>query len=92
MIFESLGIFETHSVSSSIIALKGIQKENSVSIAGKQILGDGIVTIILKGDLGAIKRAIAFGAEAIVSTNEFRGSHVIPLPHNNLLSIVGLKK
>lgn len=92
MVFESLGIFETHSVSSSIIALKGIQKETSVSIVGKQILGDGIVTIILKGDLGAIKRAIAFGAEAIVSTNGFRGSHVIPLPHNKLLAFVGLKK
>jgi ethanolamine utilization protein EutM len=92
MVFESLGIFETNSVSSSLLALDGIQKEKEVNVIGKQLLGDGIVTIFLKGDLGAIKRALAFGADAILLTNEFRSSHVIPLPHNKLFSIVGLKK
>ena len=55
-------------------------------------MGEGIVTLIIKGDLGAIKRALAFGAEAIASTSEFRSSHVIPLPHKDLLSITGLKR
>ncbi|MBK7629647.1 MAG: BMC domain-containing protein [Ignavibacteriales bacterium] len=92
MVFESLGVFETSSVSSSLKALEGIQKEKLVNIIGKKLLGDGIVTIFLRGDLGAIKRAIVYGADAIVSTNEFRSSHVIPLPHKNLFSIVGVKK
>ena len=92
MVFESLGIFETTSVSSSIKALEGMQKEKLVKVIGKQLLGDGIVTIFLRGDLGAIKRALAFGAEAILSTNEFRSSHFIPLPHSKLFSIVGVKK
>ncbi len=92
MIYESLGIFETSSMSSSLSALVGINKEKNVDIIGKQVLGDGIVALFIKGDLGAIKRALAFGAEEIALTNEFRSSHVIPLPHNNLLSMIGLKR
>jgi len=92
MIYESLGVFETSSVSSSLSALEGINKEKDVDLIGKQLLGDGIVTLFIKGDLGAIKRALAFGAEAIALTNEFRSSHIIPLPHNKLLSIIGLKR
>jgi|GEM_PF-1598021 len=92
MVYESLGVFETSSVSASISALEAINKEEKVNVVGKHVLGDGIVTLYIKGDLGAIKRALAFGAEAITLTNGFRSSHIIPLPHNNLLSIVGLKR
>lgn len=92
MVFESLGIIETSSVSSSLKVVEAIQKESHVNIIAKQLLGDGIVTIFLKGNLGAIKRALAFGADAIAANNEFRASHIIPLPHNNLLSIIGVKK
>ncbi len=92
MVFESLGIFETSSVSSSLKAAEGIQKEKQIRIIDKQLLGDGIVTIFLEGDLGAIKRALSYGADAIAGTKEFRASHVIPLPQKNLLSIIGVKK
>ena len=92
MIYRSLGVFETSSMSSSLSALAGINKEKNVEILGKQVLGDGIVTLFINGDLGAIKRAFAFGAEAIALTNEFRNAHVIPLPHMNLISIIGLKR
>ena len=92
MVFESLGAFETSSVSASMTALEFIQKEKSINIVGKQVLGEGIVTLFISGDLGAIKRALAFGAEAISSTSEFRSSHVIPLPHRELLSTIELKR
>lgn len=92
MVFESLGVFETRSVSASLKAIEAFQKGNSVKIVGKQVLGEGIVTVFIKGNLGAIKRALADGAEALVSTNEFRSSHVIPLPHKELLSIIGLER
>lgn len=92
MVFESLGVFETSSVSASLKALEGIQKENPVKIVGKQVLGEGIVALFIKGDLGAIKRALATGADSISSTNEFRSSHVIPLPHKDLLSIIGIER
>lgn len=92
MKFDSLGLFETTSVSASLMALSAIQKENLVEILGKQVLGEGIVTLFVKGDLGALKRAFNFGAEAISSTNEFRCSHIIPLPHQKLLSIFEMEK
>jgi ethanolamine utilization protein EutM len=92
MVFESLGVFETSSLSASLKALDGIKKEKNVNFAGRQLLGEGIVALFIKGDLGAIKRALAFGAESIVSTSDFRSSHVIPLPHKNLLSIIELKR
>jgi microcompartment protein CcmL/EutN len=92
MLFESLGTFETNSVSASLIALESIQKEKSINLLGKQVLGEGIVTLFISGDLGAIKRALTLGAEAITASNEFRSSHVIPLPHKDLLKIIGLKR
>lgn len=92
MVFESLGIFETNSVSASLVALESIQKEKSINLLGKQVLGEGIVTLFICGDLGAIKRALALGAEAIRATNDFRSAHVIPLPHKDLLNTIGIKR
>ena len=86
MAFESLGIIELNSLSASLNVMQGIQKEELVNIIGQQILGDGIVTIIFRGDLGAIKRALAFGMDSLNFNNEFRCSHIIPLPHKELLS------
>ena len=60
MAFESLGMIELNSVSASLKVLQGIQKEKLVNIIDKQILGDGIVTIFIQGDLGAIRRALIF--------------------------------
>ena len=92
MILESLGIVEINSVSASLKTLEGIQKEKNIKLVGKQILGDGIVTLFVKGDLGAIKSALSFGTEALVSNNEFRSVLIIPLPHSELLSKFGIGK
>jgi len=92
MALESLGIVETSSVSASLKTLEGVLKEKNIKLVGKQILGDGIVTIFIQGDLGAIKRALSFGNEALHSNNECRNSHIIPLPHSELLSKFGIGK
>lgn len=92
MSFESLGIIETSSVSASLHTLTGIEKEKNVMIVGKQILGGGIVTLFIKGDLGAIKRAINFGKDNLSNKNEFRSSHIIPLPHQQLLLKFGMER
>ena len=92
MALESLGIVEISSVSASLKTLEGIQKEKNIKLVGKQILGDGIVTLFVKGDLGVIKSALSFGTDALVSNNEFRSVHIIPLPHSELLSKFGIGK
>jgi ethanolamine utilization protein EutM len=91
MTFKSLGIIETGSVSASLKTLAGIEKEREINIVGKQILGSGIVTLFISGDLGAIKRAIVSGKSNLQNDDEFRSSHIIPLPHQQLLSKFGME-
>ena len=92
MTFESLGIIETSSVSASLKTLSGIAKEKEIEIVGKQILGGGIVTLYIKGELGAIKRAISFGKDSLDLKSDFRSSNIIPLPHQQLLLKIGMEK
>lgn len=92
MTFESLGIIETSSVSASLKTISGICKEKEIEIVGKQILGGGIVTLFIKGELGAIKRAISFGKDSLDLKSDFRSSNIIPLPHQQLLLKFGMEK
>lgn len=92
MQFDSLGILETGSVSASIIAVNALLKVNEVSIIGKQILGDGIVTVFMKGNLGAIRDALKLGADALKDSGQFRHSHIIPLPHKDLFLKFNLER
>lgn len=91
MNFDSLGIIETSSISASFNILSGIQKEKKIKLAGKQVLGGGMVTLFILGDLGAIKRAISYGKENLPDLAEFRSSHIIPLPHKDLFVKIGLE-
>jgi microcompartment protein CcmL/EutN len=86
MVIESLGIFETASLSSSLVAVNSILKEKGIKIISKQILGEGIVSVFLIGELGALKRGSEFGTEALKYSGDFRGFHIIPFPHSKLLS------
>lgn len=91
MVVESLGMIEVNSVSASLKVMEGIHKEKLVNIIDKQILGNGIVTLFIQGDLGAIRRALTFGVDSVNSNNGFLCSHIIPLPHLDLLSKFGLE-
>jgi ethanolamine utilization protein EutM len=92
MLFESLGIIEIGSVSSSLKVINEFNKLNDIKIIGNQILGDGIVSVFVKGHLGAIRKSLNHGAEILDYSNEFRGSHVIPMPHKDLLSKFKLER
>lgn len=92
MPFESLGIIETSSVSSSLKVISEIKKTGNIKLIGKQVLGDGIVSIFIEGNLGAIKNALNLGAESLSDSNEFRSIHIIPLPHKDLLLKFNLER
>lgn len=92
MPLESLGIFETNSFSASLKAINEIKKAKGVKFIGKQFLGDGIVSIFIKGELGAIRKALYNGADVLNSTNGFRSSHIIPMPHKDLLLKFNLER
>ena len=92
MAFESLGIIELNSFSASLKVLQEISKEKLVKIIDKQFSGDGIVTLFVMGDLGTIKHALSIGNDSLHSNSEFRSSHIIPLPHKDLLSTFGVER
>ena len=92
MAFESLGMIELNSVSASLKVLQEIRKEKLVRVIDNQILGDSIVTILIMGDLGAIRRALSLGIDSLLSNSELRFSHIIPLPHSELLLNFGLER
>ncbi len=92
MPLESLGILETNSFSGSLKAINEIKKTNGVKFIGKQFLGDGIVSVFIKGELGAIRKALQNGADVLNSTDGFRSSHIIPMPHKDLLLKFNLER
>ncbi len=92
MTFDSLGIFETSSFSGALKAINEIKKISGIKLIDKQILGDGIVTVFVKGDLGAIRKSLKCGADVLSDSNEFRNYHIIPLPHKDLLSKLNLER
>jgi ethanolamine utilization protein EutM len=90
--FESLGMIETSSVSSSLKIINEINKISKTKLIGKQLIGNGIVTIFIQGDLGALRKALNTGAEVINYSNDFRTSHIIPWPHKDLFQKIKLER
>lgn len=85
MEYKSLGIFETNSVSGAVKAVNEMSHIKEVKFIHKEFLGNGIVTFILSGNLGALQAAINSGKACLSDSNDFRHAHIIPLPHKSLL-------
>ncbi|MCI8504606.1 MAG: BMC domain-containing protein [Lachnospiraceae bacterium] len=85
---QALGIVETNGLLASIEAADAMAKAANVSLVGKEKAGGGIVTIMVRGDVGAVKAAVEAGAEAARRVGELRGTHVIPRPHDDVEKIL----
>jgi microcompartment protein CcmL/EutN len=81
---ESLGLIETRGLTAAIEAADAMLKAANVEIVGTEKIGSGLVTVIVKGDVGAVKAATEVGAEAAQRVGELVAVHVIPRPHNDL--------
>lgn len=92
MVVESLGIIETSSISASLKIVNEIKSIEGIKFVGKHILGEGIVSVFIKGNLGALSKALKTGAECLKNADGFRGSHIIPMPHKDLLSKFNLER
>jgi ethanolamine utilization protein EutM len=87
---DSIGIIETRGLTASIEAADAMLKAANVEIVGSEKIGSGLVSVIIKGDVGAVKAATEVGAEAAARVGEVIAVHVIPRPHgdvNKLLKI-----
>lgn len=78
---EALGLVETRGLVGSIEAADAMVKAANVRLVGYQQVGGGLVTVMVRGDVGAVKAATDVGAEAAARVGEVVSVHVIPRPH-----------
>lgn len=77
---EALGIVETKGLVSVVEALDAMLKTADVRYAGQRRAGSGLVTVLVEGDVAAVKAAVDAGAQAAQRVGELRSVHVIPRP------------
>ena len=81
---EALGLVETKGLVGAIEAADAMVKTANVVLTGKEIVGAGLVCVMVRGDVGAVKAATDAGAAAARRVGELVSVHVIPRPHANL--------
>ena len=85
---EALGMIETKGLVGSIEAADAMVKAANVYLIGKEFVGGGLVTVMVRGDVGAVKSAVESGAEAAGRLGELVATHVIPRPHTDVEKIL----
>jgi microcompartment protein CcmL/EutN len=81
MTSDALGMVETRGLIGSVEAADAMVKTASVVLIGKEYIGAGYVTVLVRGDVGAVKAATDAGAAAARRVGELVSVHVIPRPH-----------
>ena len=87
-ILQALGMVETKGLVGSIEAADAMVKAANVTLIGKELVGGGLVTVMVRGDVGAVKAAVEAGAAAAKRVGDLYGVHVIPRPHDDVENIL----
>jgi microcompartment protein CcmL/EutN len=85
---EALGLVETRGLIGSVEAADAMVKAANVVLVGKEYIGAGYVTVMVRGDVGAVKAATDAGAAAARRVGELVSVHVIPRPHGEVEKIL----
>ena len=85
---DALGLVETRGLVGSIEAADAMVKAANVQLIGYEQVGGGYVTVMVRGDVGAVKAATDVGAEAAARVGEVVSVHVIPRPHTEVETIL----
>ena len=88
MPFEALGMIETKGLIGAVEAADAMVKTANVVLIGKEYIGAGYVTVMVRGDVGAVKAATDAGAAAARRVGELVSVHVIPRPHTEVEGIL----
>lgn len=88
MSLEALGMIETKGFVASVEAADAMVKAANVVLIGKEYIGAGYVTVLVRGDVGAVKAATDAGAAAARRVGELISVHVIARPHNEVEKII----
>ena len=84
----ALGMVETRGLVGAIEAADAMVKAANVTLVGKEQIGSGLVTVMVRGDVGAVKAAVEAGAAAAKRVGEVYGVHVIPSPADEVEAIL----
>ena len=85
---EALGMIETKDLVGAIEAADAMTKSANVTLMGYEKIGSGLVTVMVRGDVGAVKAAVDAGACAAEKVGEIVAQHVIPRPHTDVEKIL----
>ena len=87
----ALGMVETHGLVAAVEAADAMVKAANVTLIGSEYVGGGYVTVMVRGDVGAVKAATDAGAAAAKRVGELVSVHVIPRPHEEVEMILPKK-
>jgi microcompartment protein CcmL/EutN len=85
---DALGLVETRGLVGAIEAADAMVKSANVTLVGYEKVGSGLVTVMVRGDVGAVKAATDSGAAAAAQVGELISVHVIPRPHRDVEKIL----
>ena len=85
---EALGMVETRGLVAAIEAADAMVKAANVTLIGSEKIGSGLVSVMVRGDVGAVKAATEAGSVAAQRLGEIIATHVIPRPHGDVEKIL----
>ena len=85
---EALGMVETRGLTAAIEAADSMCKAANVVLVGTEKIGSGLVTVMVRGDVGAVKSAVEAGGANAAKLGELVATHVIPRLHNDVEKIL----
>lgn len=85
---EALGMVETRGLTAAIEAADAMVKAAEVVLIGTEKIGSGLVSVMVRGDVGAVKAATEVGGNAAAKLGELVAVHVIPRPHSDVEKIL----
>lgn len=88
MMMEALGMIETRGLVAAIEAADAMVKAANVTLVGTEKIGSGLVSVMVRGDVGAVKAAVEAGGAAASNLGEIVATHVIPRPHTDVEKIL----
>ena len=89
---EALGMVETRGLVAAVEAADAMVKAAEVALIGTEKIGSGLVSVMVRGDVGAVKAATEAGASAATKLGELVAVHVIPRPHTDVEKILPVIK
>ncbi|MCP3923240.1 MAG: ethanolamine utilization microcompartment protein EutM [Desulfobacterales bacterium] len=89
---NALGMIETKGLVGAVEAADAMVKAANVELVGREQIGSGLVTVMVRGDVGAVKAATDAGSAAAERVGELVSVHVIPRPHSEVELILPVKK